>query len=171
IHKLRDIIAQVLELSPKYFEVAHDQESVPEIQALLGKLGDRKYNPFPPVLFPKHQPDAKNATAFGNWHLLAELAKAVLFGKGALTGQKSSGRKHNATKWEVTKVTPGLLAWVATILNFLLTNDQSFTYTGKGATTGILYTAMFYSYKKFLIMKWDSPFHKEVMRCINAFVF
>ena len=31
--------------------------------------------------------------------------------------------------------------------------------------------AMFYSYKKFLITKWDSPFHKEVVRRINAFVF
>ena len=30
---------------------------------------------------------------------------------------------------------------------------------------------MFYSYKKFLITKWDSPFHKEVMQHINAFVF
>ena len=30
---------------------------------------------------------------------------------------------------------------------------------------------MFHSYKKFLITKWDSPFHKEVVRRINAFVF
>jgi len=56
-----------------------------------------------------------------------------------------------------------------TQLNFLLTNDQAFTYTGKGVTAGILYSAMFHSYKKFLIMKWDSVFHKEVMRHVNEF--
>jgi len=58
-----------------------------------------------------------------------------------------------------------------TQLNFLLTNDQAFTYTGKGATTGILYSAMFHSYKKFLITKWDSVFHKEVVRRVNEHVF
>ena len=42
--------------------------------------------------------------------------KVVLFGKGSLTGTKSGGRKCNAAKWEVTKVTPGLLAWVSTVV-------------------------------------------------------
>ena len=58
-----------------------------------------------------------------------------------------------------------------TQINFLLTNDQAFTYTGKGATTGILYLAMFHSYKKFLIMKWNSAFHKEIVRRVNEHVF
>ena len=58
-----------------------------------------------------------------------------------------------------------------TLINFLLTNDQAFTYTGKGVTTGTLYSAMFHSYKKFLITKWDSAFHKEVVQRVNAEVF
>ncbi|KAG1731407.1 hypothetical protein EDB19DRAFT_1912530 [Suillus lakei] len=153
IKKLRSKAGLIFGLSEQYFaDIAYDRASVPEIQRLLGtSTSQRMPKPFPPVLFPNLVEDPSLKTVFGNWELFGKAIRILL--------------------WEVTSLTPGLLAWVGVVVVFLLSADKEFRYSGKGEMTKIQYSYMFTSYKKILVKNWNTEYTCDIVKKLNNYVF
>ncbi|KAG0703024.1 hypothetical protein DFH29DRAFT_998811 [Suillus ampliporus] len=160
IKKLRSKAGLIFGLPEQYFtDTAYNQASVPKIQHLLGtSTSQRTPKPFPPILFPNLIEDASLKTLFGNWEVFGKVIR--------IEGHRATGNK-----WEVTSLTPGLLAWAAVVVIFLLSADKEFRYSGKGETTKIQYSYMFSSYKKILIKNWNTEYTRDVVKKLNNFIF
>ncbi|KAG2050829.1 hypothetical protein BDR06DRAFT_974253 [Suillus hirtellus] len=74
-------------------------------------------------------------------------------------------------KWEITSLIPGLLAWAAVIVIFLLSANKEFCYSGKGKTTKVQYSYMFSLYKKIIIKNWTTEYTHDIMKALNIFIF
>ncbi|KAG2068364.1 hypothetical protein BDR04DRAFT_1158034 [Suillus decipiens] len=128
IKKLHSKAGVIFGLPEQYFtDTMYNRASVPEIQKLLGiSVSQHTPKPFPPILFPNLVEDASLKTIFGNWEVFGKII--------------SGGPPHNGNKWEITSLTPGLLAWAAVIAIFLLSANKEFHYSGKGETMKIQYS-------------------------------
>ncbi|KAI5999359.1 hypothetical protein F5J12DRAFT_691142, partial [Pisolithus orientalis] len=73
--------------------------------------------------------------------------------------------------WQVTAVTPGSIAWAATMCMFLLSPDKEFPGNGCGAISKIDYYQVFCAYKQVLIMKWTDHHIQKIVMEMNHFVF
>ncbi|KAG1865763.1 hypothetical protein DFJ58DRAFT_630961, partial [Suillus subalutaceus] len=177
IKKLRSKAGLIFGLSEQYFaDIAYDRASVPEIQCLLGtSTSQRMPKPFPPVLFPNLVEDPSLKTVFGNWELFGKAIRILLWGENGLTALRAGGPPRNGNRWEVTSLTPGLLAWVGVVVSFcvifLLSADKEFRYSGKGEMTKIQYSYMFTSYKKILVKNWNTEYTRDIVKKLNNYVF
>ncbi|KAI6019408.1 hypothetical protein PISMIDRAFT_56321, partial [Pisolithus microcarpus 441] len=99
--------------------------------------------------------------------------KAVLWGKTSLAKGFvwHGGPKMNGCKWQVSAVTPGAIAWAATICLFVLSLDSEFPGCGIGQISKINYFEVFCGYKWVLIMKWADPHIQKIAGELNSFVF
>ncbi|KAI5982874.1 hypothetical protein EDD15DRAFT_2138479, partial [Pisolithus albus] len=99
--------------------------------------------------------------------------KAALWGKASLVDGfvRRSGPKTNGRRWQVSAVTPGSIAWAATICMFLLSPDSEFPGNGIGHTSKIDYYEVFWAYKRVLVVKWTDPHIQQIVGEMNAFVF
>ncbi|KAI6010040.1 hypothetical protein BKA83DRAFT_4504034 [Pisolithus microcarpus] len=91
---------------------------------------------------------------FLNWRPLGQILRAALWGKASLA-----------------EVTPGLVAWAATICMFLLSPDSEFPGNGIGHTSKIDYYDIFRAYKQVLVVKWTDAHIQHVISEMNSFVF
>ncbi|KAG2111575.1 uncharacterized protein F5147DRAFT_771717 [Suillus discolor] len=159
--------------SDVYFtDTTYNQASVSEIQHLLGTSTSQCMpKPFPPILFPNLVEDTSLRTLFGNWEVFAKIIQILLWGENGLTALRAGGPPRNGNKWEVTSLTPGLLAWAGVVAIFLLSADKEFHYSGKGETTKIQYNYMFSSYKKVLIKNWNMEYTRNIVKMLNNFIF
>ncbi|KAG2145633.1 hypothetical protein BD769DRAFT_1660731 [Suillus cothurnatus] len=138
------------------------------IQKLLGiSVLQRTPKPFPPILFPNLVKDASLKMIFGNWEVFGKIIHIVLWGETGLTALRAGGPPCNGNKWEITSLTPGLLAWAAVIATFLLSADKEFHYSSKGETTKIQYSYMFSSYKKIIIKNWTTEYMHDIVKALN----
>ncbi|KAI5993794.1 hypothetical protein F5J12DRAFT_726596, partial [Pisolithus orientalis] len=101
------------------------------------------------------------------------ILKGVLWGKMSLTEGfvHCGGLKTNGQKWQVTAVTPGSIAWAATMCMFLLSPDKEFPGNGCGAISKINYYQVFCAYKQVLITKWMDHHIQKIVMEMNHFVF
>ncbi|KAI6018506.1 hypothetical protein BKA83DRAFT_4036990, partial [Pisolithus microcarpus] len=81
------------------------------------------------------------------------------------------GLKTNGCKWQVSVVTPGAIAWAATICMFMLSPDSKFPGNSIGQPSKINYYEVFHGYKCVLIMKWADPHIQKIVSEVNSFVF
>ncbi|KAI6002188.1 hypothetical protein F5J12DRAFT_723181, partial [Pisolithus orientalis] len=81
------------------------------------------------------------------------------------------GPRTNGQKWKVTVVTPGSIAWVATVCMFLLSPDKKFPGNGCGQISKIDYYQVFHAYKHVLITKWTGCHIQNVVTEMNHFMF
>ncbi|KAG1814600.1 uncharacterized protein BJ212DRAFT_1300417 [Suillus subaureus] len=128
------------------------QDAIKELCDLLGTTPEsHSYPLFPPILFPNTCPNTTNSTVFSNWRLLVQILKAVLMSEASLTSVKKGRPPRNLKIWGVLTITPGPMAWSATIAIFLLLPDTVFSQDSQGKNLGIQYRNLFYSFKKILI--------------------
>lgn len=113
--------------------------------------------------------------------------RILLWGENGLTALRAGGPPRNGNRWEVTSLTPGLLAWVGVVVSFcvseesrlmcfcqvvfLLSADKEFRYSGKGEMTKIQYSYMFTSYKKILVKNWNTEYTRDIVKKLNNYVF
>ncbi|KAG1797267.1 hypothetical protein EV424DRAFT_1333443, partial [Suillus variegatus] len=170
--KLRRVAGRIFGLSSDYFVTSSKRDTIDELCRLLGTTpGSRTYPLFPPILFPNAIIDTRNSTVFGNWKPLAQILKAVLMGEASLTSVKKGGPPRNFQNWGVSAITPGAIAWSATIAIFLLSPDTVFSQDGHGKSSGIQYKNLFYSFKKILVCCWDAPYLMKIRQHIEGHVF
>ncbi|KAI6045912.1 hypothetical protein EDC04DRAFT_2538098, partial [Pisolithus marmoratus] len=81
------------------------------------------------------------------------------------------GPKMNGCKWQVSAVTPGAIAWAATICMFVLSPDSEFPGNGIRKTSKIDYYEVFHGYKHVLISKWANPHIQKIISKLNSFMF
>ncbi|KAH7917951.1 hypothetical protein BV22DRAFT_979663, partial [Leucogyrophana mollusca] len=81
------------------------------------------------------------------------------------------GPLTNGKIWHVTSSTPGLLAWCAVIVIFLLSPDKGFSKERHGPESGMVYPDMFYHYKKLFVMKWNTQRLQDIVKNIGNYVF
>ncbi|KAG2029177.1 hypothetical protein BDR03DRAFT_1018779 [Suillus americanus] len=136
IKKLHSKAGLIFGLPEQYFtNTAYNRASIPEIQCLLGtSTSQRIPKPFPPILFP---------------NLVEDLLLKTVFG----------GPPRNGNRWEVTSLTPGLLAWAGVVVIFLLSADKEFCYSGKCETT------------KILVKNWNTEYTCDIVKKLNNFIF
>ncbi|KAG2158729.1 uncharacterized protein EDB93DRAFT_1100361 [Suillus bovinus] len=173
IKKLCSKAGLIFGLSEQYFaDIAYDRASVPEIQGLLGtSTSQRMPKPFPPILFPNLIEDPSLKMVFGNWEPFGKAIRILLWGENGLTALRAGGPPRNGNRWEVTSLTPGLLAWVGVVVVFLLSADKEFRYSSKGEMTKIQYSYMFTSYKKILVKNWNTEYTRDIVKKLNNYVF
>ncbi|KAG1884710.1 hypothetical protein F4604DRAFT_1919192 [Suillus subluteus] len=172
IIKLRRVGSRIFNLDSNYFLTSTKRDTIKELCDLLGTTpGHHSYPLFPPILFPDARPDTTNATVFGNWKPLAQILKAVLMGEASLTSVKKGGPPQNSKLWGVSTITPGALAWSATMAIFLLSPDTTFSQDGQGKNSGIQYKNLFHSFKKILVCCWSTPYLTKTRQHIKGHIF
>ncbi|KAK0437419.1 hypothetical protein EV421DRAFT_1907443, partial [Armillaria borealis] len=75
----------------------------------------------------------------------------------------------NAILWKLEEVTPGTIAYAATVAHFVLAGDERFDKCG--AQSGIIYASDYYQYKKTIIETISTPYMKETITAYNQFLF
>ncbi|KAG2112435.1 hypothetical protein DEU56DRAFT_762042 [Suillus clintonianus] len=95
--KLQRVGGHIFRLSSDYFVTSAKQDTIDELFV-----------------------DTSNSTVFGNWKPLAQILKAVLMGEASLTSVKKGGPPRNHKIWGVSTITPGAIAWSATIIRYSL---------------------------------------------------
>lgn len=138
IKKLCSKAGLIFGLPEQYFtDTTYNRASVSEIQHLLGtSMSQRMPKPFPPILFPNLVEDTSLRTLFGNWEVFAkvcllirnlffylscfQIIRILLWGENGLTALRAGGLPRNGNKWEVTSLTPGLLAWAGVVVRFCM---------------------------------------------------
>ncbi|KAG2345159.1 hypothetical protein BDR05DRAFT_989001 [Suillus weaverae] len=112
IKKLRSKAGLIFGLPEQYFtDTAYIRASVPEIHHLLGTSTSQCMpKPFPPILFPNLVEDPLLKTVFGNWEIFGKAIQILLWGESGLTAVRAGRPPRNGNKWEVTSLTPSLLA-------------------------------------------------------------
>ncbi|KAI6018656.1 hypothetical protein BKA83DRAFT_4496147 [Pisolithus microcarpus] len=131
----------------------------------------QKFTMWFPFLFKNMKVDMQKP--FTNWELLGQILKTALWGKASLTeGFVWHGRpKTNGCKWQVSAVTPGAIAWAATICMFVLSPDSKFPSNGVGQSSKTNYYEVFHGYKCVLVMKWANPHIQKIISELNSFIF
>ncbi|KAL4064141.1 hypothetical protein V8B97DRAFT_2026116 [Scleroderma yunnanense] len=121
LHKLHDN-AEIFNLSKTYFKVHYNHLKVPKVSNSL----------WIPFLFTDMK--VNMAKPFTNWKPLALILKTGLLGKLSIAEDFvcHGGPPTNGSKWKVSTVTLGCIAWVAT----MVTNSM-------GTVSKILYCSIF----------------------------
>ncbi|KAI5983621.1 hypothetical protein EDD15DRAFT_2178625, partial [Pisolithus albus] len=175
LYKLRDNADVIFDLPKAHFAPNYPRLEVPEIVKMLGVKDVGTLNPrftiWYPLLFKDMKVDMRKP--FMNWRPLGQILRAALWGKASLAEGfvRRSGPKTNGRKWQVSAVTPGSVAWAATICMFLLSPDSEFPGNGIGHTSKIDYYDVFRAYKRVLVVKWTDAHIQHVISEMNSFVF
>ncbi|KAF8833929.1 hypothetical protein BDN67DRAFT_1017037 [Paxillus ammoniavirescens] len=160
-------LGEIFELPSKYFSSKFEgRGKVPKICSLLGvdpEHTNTQYKAWAPVFFADKKVDPQKP--FSNWKPIAQILKAVLWGKTSLALEgnhmKRAGPKTNGAKWAINVISAGSLSWAATVILFLLSPDVEFAKNGRGEKSGILYSRTFLEFKRFTIMQWESPHMRQ----------
>ncbi|KAG2156529.1 uncharacterized protein EDB93DRAFT_1101423 [Suillus bovinus] len=161
LHANDNVLSELYSLLPSHIHPLVVDHHFTDGKLLGISVSQRTLKPFPPVLFPNLVEDASLKTIFGNWQVFGKIIHIVPWG----------GPPCNGNKWEITSLTPGLLAWAAVVVIFLLSADKEFHYSGKGETTRIQYSYMFSLYKKIIIKNWNTEYTRDIMKELNSFIF
>ncbi|KAF9480049.1 hypothetical protein BDN70DRAFT_993004 [Pholiota conissans] len=150
-----------------------DREKSAHIRELLGVTDDGKYARFPPILFANN--NSNDPTGRFQNEYLFKMAKVVLFGAGILRGGKAVARTPSAYLHDdvLACATPGLIAWCALIVRFLLSKDKIFDGSGMGAESGINYLSDYDFYVRYIISarEINEGWHTALMKKWNTEVF
>ncbi|KAI6154720.1 hypothetical protein BKA82DRAFT_49091, partial [Pisolithus tinctorius] len=155
LYKLHDNAHEIFGLLKNHFLPVASRLKVPEIIKMLGvnDVGtpNQHFTIWFPFLFKDMKVDVHKP--FMNWKLLALILKGALWGKMSLTEGfvRCGGPRTNRQKWKVTAVTPGSIAWVATVCMFLLSPNKEFPGNGCRQISKINYYQVFRVYKQVLI--------------------
>ncbi|OCH85137.1 hypothetical protein OBBRIDRAFT_839184 [Obba rivulosa] len=133
-----------------------------EFRRLAGwDVNTSRYKAFPPILYPNAQPDARGLRFFHNIRL-AEMLRHLLFGHGG-------GRKPIGELWSVKSLTPGMIAFTAIAVTFILSPD--ITFAEKGGNSGIPYLQWFVWYKLTLELQRDKAGTQYIFTMWEDIVF
>ncbi|KAI5985052.1 hypothetical protein EDD15DRAFT_2176328, partial [Pisolithus albus] len=175
LYKLRDNAEEIFGLPKAHFTPTFARLEIPEIVQMLGvkNVGtpNQKFTMWFPFLFKNMRVDMRKP--FMNWEPLGQILKAALWGKTSLAKGfvRRGGPKTNGRKWQVSAVTPGAIAWAATICLFVLSPDSEFPGCGIRQTSKINYYEVFRGYKRVLVVKWADPHIQKIAGELNSFVF
>ncbi|KAL4062016.1 hypothetical protein J3A83DRAFT_4196262 [Scleroderma citrinum] len=166
LHKLCDNAEEIFNLLKTYFKV-------PKVYVMLGIKDPSKptYSLWIPFLFTDMK--VNMAKPFANWKPLALILKTGLLGKLSIVEDFvcHGGPPTNDSKWKVSTVTLGCIAWAATMSVFLLSPDMSFPANGMGTVSKIPYHFIFQEYKWLLVMKWTDCHIKAIVTSMNYLIF
>ncbi|KAG1843778.1 hypothetical protein DFJ58DRAFT_635301, partial [Suillus subalutaceus] len=81
------------------------------------------------------------------------------------------GPPRNFKLWGISTITPGAIAWSATMAIFLLSPDTTFSQDGQGKNLGIQYKNLFYSFKKILVCCWGTLYLTKNRQHIEGHIF
>ncbi|EPT00032.1 hypothetical protein FOMPIDRAFT_91052 [Fomitopsis schrenkii] len=128
------------------------RETNPDIQRLL-RDSDGKYGPFARVLFPIEEDNIDMKHIFLSMYLVRILS-LMLFGPQSLGLRASNttmGQAPVGKRWNVTKLTPGLLAVACLFLIYILSADPALQHNKPGDKTSIDYATLFETLKRIYI--------------------
>ncbi|KAI0695482.1 hypothetical protein BC835DRAFT_1414872 [Cytidiella melzeri] len=116
----------------------------------LQAIGPQNANHFyPDILFPDDRP-GQLAWLFKTKRIVYVIKSGIL-GIGSIKGNSNTLAK--AHKWGITTVTPGLIAFAATVLIYLVSGDDSFTVASSTKSVTYDYQSLFDRYVKLLHTK------------------
>ncbi|KAH7904489.1 hypothetical protein BJ138DRAFT_1237336 [Hygrophoropsis aurantiaca] len=161
---LRNSAAELFDMPSTYFKRRQrDHQDKEELQKLLKfKVDDKKYPRFSPMFYPNN---VKKDKLLFRVRLLVNILRVVLLGPSSLTSSKRGGPPGYASRWGIVTITPGAIAWAATMAKFLASPDESFEPIG--ATSGIHYSEDFAEFKRLLIANSASPVTKSLIQFFN----
>ncbi|KIO23837.1 hypothetical protein M407DRAFT_9256 [Tulasnella calospora MUT 4182] len=150
-------------------EARHRPRS-PLLQQVLGFNAENgTYERMPPIL--RANPDEPPSKAnMLNSQVVKKVIQAMLMGPASLVKNQdpdvSLSAKCNGKIWNITSVTPGIIAFAAIMIRYALSPDNEFGPTGQ--TSGIPYLEDFDYYKKCLIVGQRKKV-REVMELFDSF--
>ncbi|KAF4612582.1 hypothetical protein D9613_012725 [Agrocybe pediades] len=145
------------------------RSEIPKIRQLLGittsSSGETKYASYPPILYEGEDP-TNERTLF-----LHEFLIKVDVASGERAKPKSTSSYYRRDR--PNQVTPGLIAWIATMIRFIMSDDGEYGGEGEGAASHICYIEDYNDYKEVLIrgMARQSPRVANVFRTWNQKIF
>ncbi|KAG9041260.1 hypothetical protein FS837_012489 [Tulasnella sp. UAMH 9824] len=150
-------------------EARHRPQS-PLLQQLLGFNAENgTYERMPPILRANSDQPPSKANML-NSQVVKKVIQAMLMGPASLVKYQdpdiSLSAKCNGKIWNVTSVTPGIIAFASILIRYALSPDNEFGPTGQ--TSGIPYLEDFEYYKKCLIVGQRKKV-KEVMDLFESF--
>ncbi|KIM66048.1 hypothetical protein SCLCIDRAFT_111524, partial [Scleroderma citrinum Foug A] len=173
IHKLRNNADNIFGLPKSHFVTTCERLKVPVVVEMLGMKDASKptYTIWFPFLFKDMRVNMRKP--FSNWKPLSQILKMALWGQTSLADGyvRCGGPITNGQRWRVSAVTPGCIAWAATLLMFLLSPDSEFPGNGTGTVSKIMYRSVFREYKRLLVIKWADPHIQVIVAEMNKFVF
>ncbi|KAG2108140.1 hypothetical protein BD769DRAFT_1341590, partial [Suillus cothurnatus] len=172
INGLWSVAGSIFNMPNKYFVSKYDRKSVPQVTDLIRwEAGKGKvFDVFKArILYPDNVVNEKRV--FKNWLVLAKVLKVAVCGKMSLFPKARGGLPPYAKIWQLTSCTPGLIAFGVTLTIFILSPDQEFSGDGIGAISSISYHTIFWTVKKFFVVKWGHERIKNIMQQINDYIF
>ncbi|PBK62837.1 hypothetical protein ARMSODRAFT_980465 [Armillaria solidipes] len=159
-------------LIPSAGTMGFDVSTNPQCLELLGyKSSSKTYSPLPPILWDNGE---KGDTRFiFQSTILMKILFVIFYGPTSLKLKDSNkpvkSKTTNAILWKLEEVTPGTIAYAATVACFVLAGDERFD--KRGAQSGINYASDYYQYKKTIIETISTPYMKETITTYNQFLF
>ncbi|KAF8274705.1 hypothetical protein EI94DRAFT_1794000 [Lactarius quietus] len=149
VHTAHLVAGEIFNLSLVYFHSQFDCADIPELQELLTDTCRplEKYPRWPVMLFPNK--DCENMNAFAVEEL-PKFLKTILHGVSSLGSDPAGRRAPRASLWGITKMTPGMIALVATILTFVCGPNQVFSEKSKGPSN-VSWREHFQDYKQAIL--------------------
>ncbi|PBK67897.1 hypothetical protein ARMSODRAFT_976633 [Armillaria solidipes] len=159
-------------LIPSAGTMGFDVSTDPQCLNLLGyKSSSKTYSPLPPILWDNGE---KGDVRFiFRSTILMKILFVIFYGPTSLKLKDSNkpvkSKTTNAILWKLEEVTPGTIAYAATVARFVLAGDECFD--KRGAQSGINYASDYYQYKKTIIEAINTPYMKETITAYNQFLF
>ncbi|KIM63095.1 hypothetical protein SCLCIDRAFT_24482 [Scleroderma citrinum Foug A] len=176
IHKLCNNANNIFGLPKSHSITMCECLKVPTVVEMLGvkDTSNPTYSIWYPFLLKDMRVNMRKP--FSNWKLLSQILKVALWGQTSLADAyvRHGGPITNGQRWQISAVTPGCIAWAATLSMLLLSPDSEFPGNGTGAVSKILYrSAIVAEMNKFVFVhpkqeKSTSGMAEDVMVQIDA---
>ncbi|KAI0697351.1 hypothetical protein BC835DRAFT_1305247 [Cytidiella melzeri] len=138
--------------------------------AALQDLGPQGPNDlYCPALFADGHP-TDHQWLFRTKRIVVVIQSGIL-GKGSPRGPKATNTLSKAYQWGIKEVTPGLIAFAAVVLIYLISGDDAFAPKGSTKTVTYDYISFFDCFLKLLIQNHRTPNSKALFEWLNFEVF
>ncbi|PVF96664.1 hypothetical protein CPB86DRAFT_497179 [Serendipita vermifera] len=118
--------------------------------------GNPHYPDFPPIICKEVEPGQDPIEGLFRTDIIRKILIIVLFGPGQLRKEQFTRPEIcNATHWNITEITPGMIASAAVGARYLVSPDKSFTPVGPQSK--INWQETFHTYKQFLSTRRNDP--------------
>ncbi|KAH9850406.1 hypothetical protein C2E23DRAFT_887310 [Lenzites betulinus] len=151
----KKIFTDLPELTMRLFEDMEGNAQAISTDPILTKWRSVPEDIYPPIIFPKEK--GGQMKYIFRCAAIANFTRVTLLGKGALpkNGKFRPRSNTSAKQWDVNTVSPGMIAFAAVAVRYLISLEADFDHVG--ATSGVNYEYLFDQYTKLLWVSWESP--------------
>ncbi|KAI0700323.1 hypothetical protein BC835DRAFT_1304173 [Cytidiella melzeri] len=195
---VKPLLGNALWLHKKFREMVHDEKSkfvhtantnIVEIfgslgidRESLGTPGARKNCAALQALGPKGPNDYYCDVLYPEGHereinwlfrtrRIVVVIQSGILGQGSPRGAQATNTLSKAHQWGIKEVTPGLIAFAAVVLVYLISGDNTFSPKNSTLKVTYDYPLFFYRFVWLMITKRDTPGTQELFQWMNHQVF